>query len=81
MLHLNSGVDFNEVVAVVGVHEKLCSSSILIFDVVGHFYSISQDCCTNSVGKFGCWSDFDNFLVATLDGAVAFKQVNGVALL
>jgi hypothetical protein len=80
MLDLNAGVDFDKVMPILLVDKELGRACVAVPDVPGDLDGVGQDGLANLLGKVGGRSDLNNLLVATLDGAVALKQMDTVAL-
>ena len=82
VLHLDTRVHFNERVLTLtrafGLKEELHSSCVLVSQGAGKLQGVFVKCLRDL--RFEVWSgrNFDDLLVATLDRAVTFKQVNSV---
>lgn len=79
VLDLDTGVDFDKVVAVLLVNQELGSTSVPVLDGARHADRIGENARADIGGEVLCGSNFDNLLVATLDGAVTLVQVDDVA--
>jgi hypothetical protein len=80
VLDLNTGVDFDEVVPAHLVDQEFSRTGVPVSDALGKLDSIAQDCLADLLRQVGRGRNFDNLLVATLNGAVTLEQVHGVAL-
>lgn len=67
VLNLDTGVDFNEVVSVLLINQKLRSACIAVVDRFGQLDSISQNSITGLGGEVLGRSNFDDLLVSSLD--------------
>lgn len=67
MLDLDTGIDLNEVVPSHLVNQELCGTSIPIPNTLCEFDSVSQDRLPDLLRKVSSRSDFDDFLMTTLD--------------
>jgi hypothetical protein len=79
MFDLDTGVDFDEVVATHLVNQEFCCSSIPVSDTPGQLDGIGQYCLANLLGKVGSRSNLDDLLVATLNRAITFEKMDGVS--
>ena len=79
MLHLQAGIDFQEVIGAVGVHQKFHGAGAEILGGPGDPHRGVADLGGQSRGQAG-GGDLDEFLVAALDGAVPGAQVHHVAV-
>ena len=79
MFNLNTGVHFNEVELAV-FEQELESTRPAIADINAGFGATLADVATQFRRDARCWRFFDNFLVATLHGAVTFRQIDSVTL-
>ena len=79
MLDLNTGVDLDEVMPAHLVDQELSSTCVPVSDALCKLDGVCQNRLADFVREMSGRCDFNNFLVATLDGAVALEQVNSVA--
>ena len=79
MFNLNTGVHLNEVELAVFKQELKCTCSA-VADIYTGFGATLADEAAKFRGDTRRWRFFNNFLVATLHGAVTFSQIDGVAL-
>ena len=79
MFNLNTGVHFNEVELTV-FKQELKGACAAIADVDTRFRAAFADVATQFRGNARRRRFFDHFLVTTLHGAVAFRQIDSVAL-
>ena len=80
VLHLQTGVDLNEVVAVLLVHQELGSTSVAIVGRLGEAHRIGQNGLPHVVGKVARRRNLHHFLVAALDRAVTLEQIDAVVV-
>ena len=78
MLDLDTGVDLNEVVPAHLVNQELGSACIPVANALRELDSIGEDGPPNLFREMRRWCNFDNLLMATLDGAITLEEVNGV---
>ena len=80
MFDLYARVDFDEIEFTVRRNQEFNGPGIDVMDVLHQF----QGCVTNLLAQFDrqgrSRSRFDNFLMTALDRAVAFKEVNNIAV-
>ena len=83
MLHLNSGVHFDEHMlsraGTRGVQQELHRSRIDIANGLRKCHGIAVHCLANGFVQVGRGRNIDNLLVATLHAAIALEKVHGVA--
>ena len=76
MLNLNARIDLNEIkLAAVGVLEKLGGAGVFVARVPRKTQRERRQCFARNIGKIRRRRALNNFLIATLHGTVAFKQV------
>lgn len=80
VLDLDTGVDLNEIVAVLLVDKELSGTGVAVVDRLGELDGIGQDSIASLGGKVLSGGNLDDLLVATLDGAVTLVQVDNVAV-
>ena len=80
MLDLDTGVDLDEVVAVLLIDEELSGTSVAVVDRLGQLDGIVQDGIADMSRQVLGRSDFDDLLVSSLDGAVTLVEMDNVAL-
>lgn len=80
VLNLDTGVDLNEVVAVLLVDKELRGTSVAVVNRLGELDGIGQDSVAGLGGKVLGGGNLDDLLVTTLDGAVTLVQVDNVAV-
>jgi hypothetical protein len=80
VLNLNSGVDLDEVVAVLLINQELGGTSVAVVNGFGESDSVVQDGLTSLLGQVLCRGKLDDLLVASLDTAVTLEQVNDIAV-
>ena len=78
MLNLNTRVDLNEVVPALLVDQELSSPRVPVSNTLGQLDSIREDRPPDFLRKMRRRGNLDDFLVTTLNGAIAFKEVHGV---
>ena len=76
---LHSGVDLNEVVAVLLVDQELGGTGIAVVDRLGQLHGVVEDGIAYLNREILCRSQLDDLLVATLHGAVTLVQVDDIA--
>src|SRR5712672_687266 len=82
MLDLNAWIDFDEIPLLrAHVVEKLDGAGIAIIRFACKLDGRIAELAANTRGEIGGRSDFDNFLVAALDGAIAFVKMEQVAMM
>ncbi len=76
MLDLNAGIDLDEIPLLrINVVEKLDGSRIAIAGRARELHCGVAELAANPRGKIRGRSDLDDFLVAALDGAIAFVKM------
>ncbi len=80
VLDLDSGVDLNEVVAVLLVDKELGGTGIAVVDGLGELDSVGENGVSGLDGEILGGRNFDHLLVATLDGAITLVQMNNVSV-
>ncbi len=80
VLDLNTGVDFNEVVAAHLVYQELGCSSIPVANALRKLDSIGQDGLAHFLREVSGRSDLNDLLVATLNRAVTLEEMDSVSL-
>lgn len=80
VLDLDTGVDLDEVVAVLLVDQELGGTSVAVVDGASQLDGIRQDLVADGGGQVLGRGQLDHLLVTTLDGAVTLEQVDDVAL-
>jgi hypothetical protein len=80
VLDLNSGVDLDEVVAVLLINQELGGTSVAVVDGFGESDSVVQDGLASLFGQVLCRGKLDDLLVASLDTAVTLEQVDDVTV-
>ena len=80
MLHLNPGVHLNEIVVALFIHQKFQRTGVDVADVFGDLHGVPVQRLPDlrSYGESG--GEFHHLLVAALEGAVPFVEVNHVAV-
>ena len=81
VLHLDTGVDLDEVVAVLLVDKELGGTSISIVDGLGEPDSILEDLIADIDWEVLCGRNLYHLLVSALDGAVTLVQVDDIAMI
>jgi len=79
MLHLNTRINFNEVVPAHLVNQELRCARIPVLDALRELNGIGQYRLPDLFGQMRRRRDLDNLLVTSLHGAVGFKEMDGVA--
>lgn len=80
MFDLNPRIDFDEVMSSLLVDQEFRGSGIPVVDVLSKLDRVRPDGLANFLGKMCRRGNLDNLLMTTLNGTIAFKQVNNVAL-
>lgn len=80
VLDLDSGVDLDEVVATLLVHQELCGSSVPVADTLRELDSIRKNRLPDFLRQMSGRRNFHDLLMPPLHGAVALKQVDRVSL-
>lgn len=80
VLDLNSGVDLDEVVAVLLVNQELGGTSVAVVDRLGESDSVVQDGLAGLLGQVLRRGKLDDLLVTSLDTAVTLEQVDHVTV-
>lgn len=80
MLDLDTGVDLNEVVAVLLVNQELRSACIAVVGSLGQSDGVGKNLVTDIGGKILGRSNLNDLLVSSLNGAVTLVQVDNIAL-
>ena len=80
MFDLDARVDFHEVVLAVLVDEELNGTSTRVLAGHGELESILQDILADAHGMMPGGGNLDQFLMTTLDGAIALPHMDDVAL-
>ena len=78
MLDLDTWIDLNKVVPAHLVDQKLRGPSISVPNALRKLDGVIQDGLPNLLGQMSSGGNLNDLLVPPLDGAIAFKQVNGV---
>ena len=78
VLDLNTRVDLDEVMPSHLIDQKLCSSSISVSHTLCKLDSIGEDSLADLFRQVGCGRNFDYFLMSSLDGTIALKEMDGV---
>ncbi len=82
MLNLNPWIDFDEIVFIrIRIHQELDRARIVVPDRASNPHRRFAQRFTNRAREVGCRGDFDDFLMATLHGAVAFVKVDQIPVL
>lgn len=80
VLNLDTGVDLDEVVAVLLIDEELSRTSVAVVNRLSQLDGVGQDRITHFYRKVLCRGNFDNLLVSALDRAVALVQMDHVSM-
>jgi hypothetical protein len=80
VLDLDTGVNLNEVVAVLLVDQELGGTGVSVVNRLGELDSVGQDGVSGSNRQVLRGCNLNDLLVSSLDGTVTFKQVNNVAV-
>lgn len=80
MLDLNTGVDFDEVVAAHLVNQELRGTRVPVANALRKLDGVAQDSLADLIGEVSGRGNLDDLLVTPLDRAVTFEQVDSVAL-
>ena len=80
MLNLYAGVDFDEVHSTVGVYQEFDRAGVVVAYRLAELYGIAVQVLLHILGQGDAGGHFDHFLEAPLHGAVAFEQVDQVAV-
>lgn len=80
VLDLDSGVDLDEVVAVLLVDEELGGTGVAVVDRLGQLDGVGKNGIAGLDGQVLGRGNFDDLLVTALDGAVTLVQVDNVAV-
>jgi hypothetical protein len=80
MLDLNTGIDLNEVMSAHLIDQKLSRSGIPVPNTLCQLHGIGQNRVSDLLGQMSGGCDLDDFLVPSLHGTVALKEVDRVAL-
>lgn len=80
VLDLDSGVDLDEVVAVLLVNQELGGTSVAVVDRLGESDSVVQDGLAGLLGQVLRRGKLDDLLVTSLDTAVTLEQVDHVTV-
>ena len=80
MLDLQAGVHFHEVELVVCIEQEFNRTGILVADRLGGAHGQFADVFPLRFGQLRRWRDLDQLLIAALDGAITFIQVDTVAM-
>ena len=81
VLDLNTGVDFHEVEVFLGIHQELDSTGRVITGGFTHAGGSGAELLAFFIIEDGARGLFDELLLASLHGAVAFPEVDDVAVL
>lgn len=76
---LNTRVNLDKVVAVLLVDQELCSSCVLVSDMLGQLDGIVEDSISDRGSKGLCRGNLDNLLVTTLDRAITLEEMDDVS--
>ena len=76
--HLETGIDFNEVVIAVLINEKFDRSGVFVADVAGETHSIIHHLLPNNRIQIRSRCDLYDFLVPPLNRTVALVQVDDI---
>lgn len=79
MLDLDTRVDLDEVVAAHLVNQEFSSTGVAITHALGQLDSVGQNGLANLLREVRGGCDLDNFLMTTLDRAIALEEVDCVA--
>jgi hypothetical protein len=79
VLDLNTGVDFNEVMPSHLVDQEFGRTSIPVSDTLCEPDGIGQNGLSDFFGQMRRRRDFDDLLVASLDGTVTLEKMDGVS--
>ena len=79
VLHLQAGVHFHEIELVVRIEQELDRAGVDVAHRLGRFHRQVADVAALRFAQLRRGGDFDQFLVAALDRAVALEQVDHVA--
>jgi len=80
VFHLDARVHFDEVVPVLAVHKEFDGTGVGVLNSAGDFKGVLMKVGSEFGGDAEGRGEFDDFLVAALDGAVSFVEVNDVAV-
>ena len=81
MLHLNTGVHFNEVVVALIVHQELHGAGVDKADLLGDLHGVGAQFVAHLLGHGEGGRELHHLLEAALQGAVALMQVHHIAVL
>mmetsp|Transcript_14040 Transcript_14040/g.25357 ORF Transcript_14040/g.25357 Transcript_14040/m.25357 type:complete len:244 (-) Transcript_14040:404-1135(-) len=81
MFDLKPGVHLNEVMVVIRVDEEFTGSRVFVSRGLCESDCVAANVLTELLADERRWSNFDDFLVASLHGAVTLKQVYDIAIL
>ena len=80
MFHLHTGIHFNEIeMFFILIHKKLHRPCIEVIDILHQLDGSITDIITQLLRKRPGRRHFNNFLMAALDRAVTFKQMNNMS--
>ncbi len=80
MFYLDTRVDLNEVMSSHLVDQEFGCSSVPVTDALCELDGIGEESLSNVFREVHCRSDFDDFLMPSLDGTVALKEVNNISM-
>lgn len=80
MFHLNTRVDFDEVMPAELVDQEFASTSVPVSDALRYLEGICEHSLSDILGQVHSRGDFDDLLVPPLNRAVAFEQMNAISL-
>lgn len=76
----HSGVDLNEIVAILLVHQEFSSTGVAVVDRLGKPHGVVEDSLADLLGQVLRRRDLHHFLVAALDTAVTLVEMHNVAV-
>ena len=80
VLDLDSGVDLDEVVAVLLVDQELGGTGVAVPDRLGQAHGIGKDSLSDVLGKILRRRNLNDLLMSALDGAVTLVQMHNVSV-
>lgn len=80
VLDLNTGVDLDEVVAVLLIDQELSGTCIAVVGGLGKLHCIVENGVSRLLWQVLCGCQLDDLLVTTLDRAVTLVQVDNIAV-
>ena len=79
MLDLDTRVDLDEVVPSHLVNKELSGTGIPVVHTLCQLDGVREDCFPDLLRKVSSRSDFDDFLVTTLNRAITLEKMHGVS--